>query len=167
VTLTKDYTKWNFDTLQDLIEGAFLNPKRLEEAIRVSKYMRRLMSFFHPFSRRFSDIDRRVCPEFFSSLTKGYCSNTGMQGNQRWVKLGCSLLTTLMASPDGQRFLSTEDPFLRDIVKAFAQLDPVRMLPSHRFSFIQHTLLLVQRDTRFRSYLFEKSSPGYSDIRLF
>ncbi|EIN12989.1 hypothetical protein PUNSTDRAFT_97994 [Punctularia strigosozonata HHB-11173 SS5] len=108
VTLTKDYTKWNFDVLQDLIEGAFLNPKRLEEAIKVSKYMRRLMSFFHPFSHRFSDIPRK---------------------DNRWVKLGCSLLTTLMASPDGQRFLSTEDPFLRDIVKAFAQLDPFNGTP--------------------------------------
>jgi large subunit ribosomal protein L17e len=56
VMLTKDYTKWNFDMLQEFVEGPLLNPKRMEEAIKVSKFIRRLMSFFHPFSHRFSDI---------------------------------------------------------------------------------------------------------------
>jgi len=58
VMLTKDYTKWNFETLQELIEGPLLNPKRMEEAIKVSRFIRRLMSFFHPFSHRFSDLAR-------------------------------------------------------------------------------------------------------------
>ena len=57
--LTKDNTKWNFEMLQELIEGPLLNPKRLEEAIKVSRFMRRLMSFFHPFSHRFSDLPRK------------------------------------------------------------------------------------------------------------
>lgn len=59
--LTKDCSKWNFDTLQELIEGPLLNPKRMEEAIKVSRFMRRLMSFFHPFSHlthRFCDMAR-------------------------------------------------------------------------------------------------------------
>jgi rapamycin-insensitive companion of mTOR len=60
--LTKDHTKWNFDTLLDLIEGPLLNPKRMEEAIKVSRFTRRLTSFFHPFSHRFSDLPRgKVC----------------------------------------------------------------------------------------------------------
>jgi large subunit ribosomal protein L17e len=56
--LTKDYNKWSFDTLQELIEGPLLNPKRMEEAIKVSRFIRRLMSFFHPFNHRFSDMPR-------------------------------------------------------------------------------------------------------------
>ena len=56
VMITKDQTKWNFDILQDLIEGPLLNPKRMEEAIKVTRYIRKLMSFFHPFSHRFSDL---------------------------------------------------------------------------------------------------------------
>lgn len=55
--LTKDHTKWNFEVLQDLIEGPLLNPKRMEEAIKVSRFIRRLLSFFHPFSHRFSDME--------------------------------------------------------------------------------------------------------------
>lgn len=67
VTITKDYTKWNFETLQEIIDGPLLNPKRMEEAIRGSRFMRRLVSFFHPFSRQFSDIKRtRVCLHSFS-----------------------------------------------------------------------------------------------------
>ena len=56
VMLTRDHSKWNFEALSDLIEGPLLNPRRLEEAIRVSKFVKRLMSFFHPFQHRFSDI---------------------------------------------------------------------------------------------------------------
>lgn len=43
------------------------------------------------------------------------------------MRLGCNLLTTLLASPDGVRFLMIEDDFLDQIVKSFAQLDPVRL----------------------------------------
>ena len=110
---TKDQTKWNFETLQDLIEGPLMNPKRMEEAIKVNRYIRKLMSFFHPFSHRFSDL----------SKTKYH---------MRWVRLGCLLLSVLLASPDGVRFLS-EDDFLMQIVKSFAQLDPVSYAMSCRF----------------------------------
>jgi rapamycin-insensitive companion of mTOR len=56
--LTKDHTKWNFETLLEFIEGPLLNPKRMEEAIKVSRFMRKLMAFYHPFSNRFSSLPR-------------------------------------------------------------------------------------------------------------
>ncbi|KAF8895478.1 Rapamycin-insensitive companion of mTOR, N-term-domain-containing protein [Infundibulicybe gibba] len=110
VMLTKDHNKWNFETLHELIEGPLLNPKRMEEAIKVSRFIRRLMSFFHPFNHRFSDMLRN-------------------KANARWVRLGNSLLTTLMASQDGVRYLSSDDPFLTQIVRSFAQLDPFNGVP--------------------------------------
>ncbi|KAG5651655.1 hypothetical protein H0H81_007935 [Sphagnurus paluster] len=110
VILTKDFTKWHFDTLQELIEGPLLNPKRMEEAVKGSRFVRRVMTFFHPFSHRFSDLART-------------------KANTKWVRLGCSLLSTLMASPDGIRFLGTEDQLLLQIVKSFAQLDPFNGVP--------------------------------------
>jgi hypothetical protein len=39
------------------------------------------------------------------------------------------MLTTLLASPEGVRLLSTEDEFLPQIRASFAQLDPVFVLP--------------------------------------
>ncbi|KAI0004603.1 Rapamycin-insensitive companion of mTOR, N-term-domain-containing protein [Russula compacta] len=110
VILTKDHNKWNFETLLDLIEGPLLNQKRMEEAIKLSKFLRRLMNFFHPFSHRFSDIERN-------------------KANLRWVKLGCTLLTTLLASPDGRRFLTSEDDLLKQLTRSFAQLDPFNGAP--------------------------------------
>lgn len=56
------YTKWNFDVLSVLVEGPLLNPKRLEEAMKGTRFGKRLMSFFWPRSRRFSNIDKTsVC----------------------------------------------------------------------------------------------------------
>lgn len=109
VMLTKDHTKWNFETLQELVEGPLLNPKRMEEAIKL-RFLRRLMTFFHPFTHRFSDIERN-------------------KGSMRWVKLGCTLLTMLLASSDGQRFLSLEDNLLKQLTRSFAQLDPFNGAP--------------------------------------
>ncbi|KZS99473.1 uncharacterized protein LAESUDRAFT_816934 [Laetiporus sulphureus 93-53] len=110
VMTTKDPLKWNFDILQELVEGPLLNPKRMEEAIRVTRYMRKLMVFFHPFSHRFSDLPRT-------------------KNNIRWVRLACMLLNTLMTSSEGARFLS-EDDLLSQIVKSFAQLDPFNGTPT-------------------------------------
>lgn len=42
----------------DLVEGPLLNPKRLDEAIRATKFVRRLFSFFHPYNNRFSTVKR-------------------------------------------------------------------------------------------------------------
>ncbi|KAJ7761527.1 Rapamycin-insensitive companion of mTOR, N-term-domain-containing protein [Mycena maculata] len=114
VMTSKNYADWKFDLLQELIEGPLLNPKRLEELIKVSRFIRRLLSFFHPFG---------------SGISPKFCDLARKPPNQRWVRLGCSLLTTLAASPDGVRYLSTEDPFLSQIMKSFAQLDPSNAVP--------------------------------------
>ena len=56
VLSTKDHTKWNVEIMLELLEGPLLNPKRLDEAMRASKFMRRLCGFFHPFGYRYSEI---------------------------------------------------------------------------------------------------------------
>jgi large subunit ribosomal protein L17e len=43
------------------------------------------------------------------------------------------MLTTLLASPEGVRLLSTEDEFLPQIRASFAQLDPVFATPCSLF----------------------------------
>lgn len=80
VMTAKDPSKWNFEVLQELIEGPLLNSKRMEEAIRVSRYMRKLMSFFHPFSHKFSDMPktkvRQRCMLRWQFLMKIMCRRT-------------------------------------------------------------------------------------------
>lgn len=54
----RDHIKWNYDVILELVEGPLLNPKRLDEAIRAIKFIRRLFSFFHPYNNRFSSIKK-------------------------------------------------------------------------------------------------------------
>lgn len=58
---TRDPERWNQAIILELVEGSLLNPKRLEEAIKVSRFVKRLMSFYHPFSQisgRFADLGK-------------------------------------------------------------------------------------------------------------
>lgn len=103
VLSTKDYIKWNWETTMELLQGPLLNPRRLEEAIR-SKFMKRLIGFFRPNSRRFSEIEKNL-------------------ENERYVQLGCTLITTLLANSDGVKYLES-NKFLRQISDNLNQLVP-------------------------------------------
>jgi rapamycin-insensitive companion of mTOR len=102
---TKSYMKWNWDILIEIIQGPLLNPKRLEEAIKVTKFMKRLLSFYRPFKFRF-------------------CEAKNTKPNQRYVKAGCALFHTLLQTPQGVAFLG-EHKILRQIAECLAQLDKV------------------------------------------
>jgi hypothetical protein len=58
VILNGDHTKWNYDLVVELLEGPLMNAKRLDEAIKATKFVRRLFAFFHPYNGRFSAIKR-------------------------------------------------------------------------------------------------------------
>lgn len=107
---TKTYTKWNWDALSELIQGPLLNPRRLEEAIKTTKFMKRLMSFYRPFKYRFSSIKRT-------------------KPNQKYVEVGKALFETLLCSNEGVKYL-TENKLLRQIAECLAQLDPMSGISS-------------------------------------
>lgn len=108
VLSTKNYTKWHWDTLTELVQGPLLNPKRLEESIRATKFMKRLLAFYRPFTHRFSAI-----------------KNT--KPNQKYVKFGCLLLNTLLANPEGVKYLM-ESKLLRQLSECLAQMDPMNQV---------------------------------------
>lgn len=60
------------------------------------------------------------------------------------------MLTTLLASPEGVRLLSTEDEFLPQIRSSFAQLDPVFGAPRWLFLRKADVVPLVQWLATFR-----------------
>lgn len=97
--------KWNWESLHEMVQGPLLNPKRLEEAIKVTKFMKRLMSFYRPFKFKFSNV-----------------KNT--KPNQRYVRIGCALFNTLLQTAEGIKYLS-ENKILRQIAECLAQLDRV------------------------------------------
>lgn len=104
VQSTRDHTKWNTEGIFELLQGPLLNPRRLEEAIRLTKLMRRLLGFFHPFALLFSDLP-------------------ATPPNRIYITLGCTLLTTLLSTSEGTRFL-TEDGLLKQLKEAFDEIDP-------------------------------------------
>lgn len=110
VLSTVNFTKWRWDIIQKLIDGPLLNPKRLEEATKASKFVKRIMGFYRPFKYRFSEM-----------------RNT--QPNQRYVRIGCSLIRTLLANPEGVRYLA-EHKLLRQVAECLAQVDRLSGLTS-------------------------------------
>ena len=103
VLTTVNYLKWRWDLINDLIDGPLLNPRRLEDSIKASKFMKRLVGFFRPFKYKFSDV-RNTKP------------------NQRYVRTGCALMTTLLQNQEGIAYL-TESKLLRQLAECLAQLD--------------------------------------------
>ncbi|KAL6364993.1 hypothetical protein LRP88_00969 [Fusarium phalaenopsidis] len=53
---SSNYTKWNWETIIKVIDGPLQSGKRLEEAIKASKFMKRIISFYRPFKYRFADV---------------------------------------------------------------------------------------------------------------
>ena len=107
---TPNWQKWRWDLIQKIVEGPLLNPKRLEEAAKNSKFLKRLIGFYRPFKYRFCDI-RNTKP------------------NQRYVRIGCALMRTLLQNNEGVKYLS-ENKLLRQLAECLAQLDRLSGLTS-------------------------------------
>ncbi|KAI5204722.1 hypothetical protein E4T39_03433 [Aureobasidium subglaciale] len=100
---TVNYTKWRWDLIQPMIEGPLTNPRRLDEAMKATKFVHRLLGFLRPFKYRFSD-----------------AKNT--KPNQRYVRAGCALVRTLLMTPEGTKYLA-ENKMVRQIAECLAQFD--------------------------------------------
>ncbi|KAI8823473.1 Rapamycin-insensitive companion of mTOR, N-term-domain-containing protein [Fimicolochytrium jonesii] len=116
----KEHTKWNWETILELIQGPLRNPKRFDEAVKNSKVVKRLMSFYRPLNRQFSDIRRS-------------------KANNKYLRVGCELLKTLLSHADGVRFL-TESKFLPEIADCLGQLDPGQSTPQADVIFSQERM---------------------------
>ncbi len=107
---TVNYTKWRWDLIQSIIEGPLLNPKRLDEALKATKFLHRLLGFYRPFKYRFSDV-----------------KNT--KPNQRYVRAGCALLRTLLQNPEGARYVA-ESKLIRQLAECLSHFDRMSGLTS-------------------------------------
>lgn len=103
VLTTVNYLKWRWDLINDLIEGPLLSPRRLEETMRTSKFLKRITGFYQPLKYRFSDA-RNTKP------------------NQRYVRTGCALIKTLLQNPEGIVYL-TESKLIRQLAQCLAHFD--------------------------------------------
>lgn len=118
ITSHSQYVKWKWELIHGLVEGPLTNPRRLEEAIRYPKFLKRLVGFFRPFKYRFSMI-RNTRP------------------NQRYVRTGCALMRTLTQTSVGIQYLA-ENKLLRQIAECLAQVDPHSGITSSSPLFDRH-----------------------------
>ncbi|KAJ0289573.1 hypothetical protein CBS470a_004252 [Colletotrichum nupharicola] len=107
---SSNYMKWNWDVISRIIDGPLQDGKRLDEVNRVSKFMNRIMSFYRPFKHRFSDLSTN-------------------KNTQKYVRVGCALMHTLLQSPEGVDYLQ-DHKLLRQIAECLAQCDPSSGLTS-------------------------------------
>lgn len=107
---TVSFPKWRWDLIQQIIEGPLLSAKRLDEAMKATKFVHRLLGFYRPFKYRFSEI-RNTKP------------------NQRYVRAGCALMHSLLQNPEGVRYLS-DSKFIRQLAECLAHFDRMSGLTS-------------------------------------
>ena len=107
---TVNYIKWRWDLIQGIIDGPLLNPKRLDEALKATKFVNRLLSFYRPFKYRFTEV-RNTKP------------------NQRYVRAGCALIGALLQNPEGVKCL-VESKLIRQLAECLAHFDRMSGLTS-------------------------------------
>lgn len=105
-----NYQKWDWPLIQDLIEGPMVNPQRLLEAMKNSKFVHRLLGFLRPFKFRFSD-----------------APNT--KPNQRYVRMACALIKCLLQHHEGVAYVSNSK-VIPQVAECLAQFDPVSGITS-------------------------------------
>ncbi|KAF9928127.1 hypothetical protein FBU30_002629 [Linnemannia zychae] len=102
---TKDVSKWRWDIIQEVIQGAMVNPRRLEDIIKGTKFTKRLLAFYRPLNHRYS-------------------SQPAHDYNHRYTKIGCALFDALANSSEGNKYLA-QNKILRLIADGLTQLDPM------------------------------------------
>ena len=107
---TVNYQKWDWPLVQDLIDLPMVNPQRLLEATKTSKFVHRLLGFLRPFKFRFSD-----------------APNT--KPNQRYVRVACSLIKCLLQHNEGVAYLANSK-VIPQVAECLAQFDPLSGITS-------------------------------------
>jgi len=146
VVSSANYLKWKWDLILDIIEGPLLNPKRLEEAIKGSKFMKRLIAFYRPFKYRF-------------------CEARNTKPNQRYVRIGYALIKTLLQTPEGVQHLA-ESKLFRQIAECIAQIDRTSGLTSNTPMFSPERVLETMTGSYF-NLLGALSSDPHGLVLLF
>jgi len=86
VLSSKDYTRWKWDIISDLIEGPLNNPTLAIFACSKTKFVKRILSFLKPSKRLF-------------------CKLSWSQGHLKYVRTACQLLELLVSTEPGTEFL--------------------------------------------------------------
>ncbi|ORX85670.1 hypothetical protein BCR32DRAFT_229549 [Anaeromyces robustus] len=107
---TKDFSKWNWSAIKELVNGPLLNPKRLEETLG-SGLLKKLLLFYKPSNHQFSDIPLKT-------------TNSSL-----YTEIGCTIISLLMGNPEGVKLLLEFGPF-KQISEALGELTKASNIPN-------------------------------------
>lgn len=97
VLQTKDFSKWNWNLIMELVEGPLLNVKQLDELVKSTKFIRRLLIFYRPLRLRFSAIDK------------------GARLSQRYIQVGCEFFRMLTSTSVGLKILMDDTKIISQL----------------------------------------------------
>lgn len=83
---TKDWERWDWQGISDLLEGPFTNPNHVSTGLK-TKFFKRLLSFLRPNTGAFPTLQRT-------------------NATLKYVRIACQLLDVLVSSDTGIEFLS-------------------------------------------------------------
>ena len=84
----KDFTKWNWAIILEILEGNMLTPNRLEDMLKKTKFIKRVLNFYLPSKKLFFNMEWR-------------------QDNLIYARTGYHLIKTLLNSVEGKSALSS------------------------------------------------------------
>jgi hypothetical protein len=84
----KEFKKWNWPIINEILEGNLLTPARLEDVMKKTKFIKRLLNFFMPSKQHFINMEWR-------------------EENLFYARAGYNLIKTLLSSKEGQKALSS------------------------------------------------------------
>lgn len=90
VLQTKEFELWNWNIIQELLEGPLMNKKQLEELAKSTKFIRRLLIFYRPLRMRFSTV------------------NKGTKLSEKYITTGCQFFRMLTSTPEGLKILGDD-----------------------------------------------------------
>ncbi len=53
---SSSHEAWNWDSIYELVKTLQMNPRRLDEIVKLTKFFRRILSFYRPLSLQFSEM---------------------------------------------------------------------------------------------------------------
>ncbi|KAJ1971169.1 hypothetical protein H4R35_005426, partial [Dimargaris xerosporica] len=105
-----DPLAWNWDVIDELLTGPFTNTQSLDDALTNTAFFSTLLHFYDPNQGTFRQLPRT-------------------KPNLRYVKTGCTMLSTLLATSEGAKWLRSQDflPTVRNHLEALTPMSAVDM----------------------------------------
>lgn len=102
----KEFEKWNWYKISNLIQGPLHNPKRFDEILEKNpRVLKRLMSFYRPFKFRFSNV----------GIKEKYA--------KEYINVGCQLFKLFLSHERGVKYLAS-NKILPQMAEIVCQLNP-------------------------------------------